>query len=187
MVSKNNVAIAGLINVALLAMSLATTAQVSTTQTAFYVSTSGRAGHVNYDVQLNSDCSPIRTNPVHSYYKKSDGSTRQLDHLEQEGYSITNQSVTGNTVNLTIAALQHYGIEKPITITSSRLPNRTCQTRAFIPINGTPTPLSYVHVEVNRRQLLGQTVGIDILNISLVGSNQQSETVACSSNCHYGL
>ncbi|HEY9597748.1 MAG TPA: DUF4833 domain-containing protein [Cyanophyceae cyanobacterium] len=185
--TKNNLAIVGLMNIILLSASSLSLAESNKTQTVFYVDTSGSTGHVNYDIHLNSDCSPISDNPVYNYYKKSDGSTRQLNNLEQEGYSIASQSVSGKTVNLTIGAFQHHGIEKSIAITTSKLANGTCQTRAFTTINGTQTQLAYAHVEVNRTQILGQTVGVHILNISLVGTNQRSETVACSSNCRYGL
>lgn len=188
MLSKTvNGAIATFTSLALLSISALTFAQTSRTQTIFYVSTSGRNGNVNYSIQLNPDCSPAGNQPVSTYYKNQDGSTRPLNQLEQEGYSISSQSVAGNTINVALGTLQQHGIEKPITITSSRLMNGTCQTGAITSINGTPTQLAYAYVEVNRRQILGQTVGLQVLNISLVGVNQQSETIVCSSNCQYGF
>jgi len=181
----SRLAIAALINSGLLAMSAPSLA--NTTQTVFYVSTSGSTGQVNYDIHLNPDCSPAGATPVYDYHKKADGSIRELNSLEQEGYRIVNQTLSGNSVTLIINAFEDHGIEKPITITSSRLGNGACQSQAFITIDGDRTQLSHAHVDVNRRTMWGQTVGLQILSISLVGLNQQTETIACDANCSYGL
>jgi len=164
-----------------------TLALANSNQTAFYVSTNGRTGRVNYDIHLNSDCSPVSNNPVYTYYKKADGSTRPLSSQEAEGYQISQQSVSGNTINLVLSAFQHYGIERPITITTTRSTTGNCHIQTLTTISGAPTPLAYAHVEVNRRQLLGQTVGVQLLTLSLVGLNQQHETFICQSNCTYGF
>lgn len=181
----SKLAIALLINSGLLAMSIP--ALANTTQIVFYVSTSDSTGQVDYDIHLNPDCSPAGSTPVYDYRKKADGTIRELNSLEQEGYRIVNQTRAGNSVTLIINAFQHYSIEKPITVTTSRLSNGTCQTQAFTSIDGDRTSLSHAHVDVNRRTLWGQTVGLQILSVSLIGTNQQTETIACTSNCSYGL
>ncbi len=183
--SPRKLAIAALINCGLLVMSAPSLANIN--QTVFYVSTSGSTGQVNYDIHLNPDCSPVGATPVYDYHKKADGSIRELNSLEQEGYRIVNQTLSGNSVTLIINAFEDHGIEKPITITSSRLGNGACQSQAFTNIDGDRTQLSHAHVEVNRRTMWGQPVGLEILSISLIGLNQHTETIACSSNCSYGL
>jgi hypothetical protein len=182
--NKDKLTIAGLIN--LLLLSIPSLSLADSTQTIFYVATNGNTGRANYDIRLNSDCSPAPNNPVYVYWKKADGSTRELNSMEQQGYGISNQSVTGNKVSFTINAFQNYGINKPITVTSSRS-SSGCQNQASTTINDVPTQLSHADVKVNRTQLMGVIVGLRILDITLVGANQQSETIACRSNCSYGI
>jgi hypothetical protein len=182
---KRSIAVLGLANAMLLAAP--TLALADNAQTAFYVSSSGDSGRVNYDIRLNPDCSPVGSAPVYYYWRKDDGSTRPLNGMEQIGYGINHQSVSGNTVTLALNAFQDHGITKALTITSSKATNGTCKVQAFTTIDGSSAQLEYAMVQVDRTKILGQTVGLHVLSITLVGADQASETVACSSNCTYGV
>ena len=162
--------------------------QAAGNQTAFYVSSSDSGNQVNYDVRLNSDCTLAPTEAVHSYMLNSDGSTRVLDSLEQEGYGITNQSpLNDNSVSFSLNAFQYYGIEKTVTVASSKDNTGDCNVQAMTTINENQAQLSHLYVDLNRTKVFGITVGVQIFSLTLVGLDQQIETIECHSNCVYGL
>lgn len=155
--------------------------------TVFYISSSDNDSKVHYGIHLNSNCSPVRSNPVYYYWLRSDGSTRQLNSQEENGYGISNQAVSGNTVNLGANGFQRYGDGRPLAIKTSRSSNGSCQAHASTTIRGVSTQLAHSRVLVQRRKILGQTVQARVLGIVLTGSNGSSETMPCSRNCTVGL
>ena len=162
--------------------------QATGDKTAFYVSSSGSGSQVNYDLQLDEDCMPEDADSVDYYMLRSDGSTRELNSMEQEGYGIAEQSpLSNNSLDLQLNVFQQYGIDKTLTISSSRGNTGDCQVRTFTTINNNQSQLSHVYVDVDRTKVFGVTVRIHILSLTLVGLNQQAETIECSVNCVYGL
>jgi hypothetical protein len=155
--------------------------------TVFYVSNNDTSSRVSYGIRLNSNCSPAGSNPVYYYWLRTSGSTRELGSFEQAGYGIANQSISGNNVDLVFRLFQRYGIEKPLTVTSFRSSNGSCEARAFTTINGVRTQLSHAHVQVNSTRVFGQTIGGTVLSIELVSLDQSTEMIPCRSNCTYGI
>lgn len=155
--------------------------------TLFYISNNDNTSQVHYGIRLNSDCSPVEETPIYYYWRRTDGSTRQLKRQEQKGYGISSQLVSGNNVTLAFNAFQRYGLQKSLAITTSRTSNGGCQARAFTSIGGATTQLSHARVQVRSQKLFGETVQIQVQNLTLVGSNQRSETIGCRSNCKHGL
>ncbi|MDJ0707446.1 MAG: DUF4833 domain-containing protein [Leptolyngbyaceae cyanobacterium MO_188.B28] len=157
-------------------------------RTAFYVSSSGSRSQVNYDIQLNEDCNPADAASVDYYMLRSDGSTRELNSMEQEGYGIAEQlPLSNNRLDLRLNVFQQYGIDKTLTISSSKDNTGDCQIKTFTTINDSQSQLSHVYVDVDRTKVLGVTVRIQILSLTLVGLEQQAETITCTENCVYGL
>lgn len=153
----------------------------------FYISNTDTDGKATYGIQLNSNCSPAGSNPVYYYWQRVDGSKRKLSKLEEGGYGISGQSVSGNNVTFRVNAFQKRGIDKPVTITSSRSSNGACQATALTTINGVQTTLSYAHIQGISQKLGGQTVGFTVQNITITASNRKSETIPCRSNCKVGI
>ncbi len=153
----------------------------------FYISNTDTDGRATYGIQLNSNCSPAGTNPVYYYWQRVDGSKRKLSKLEEDGYGTSSQSVSGNKVTFRVNAFQKRGIDKPVTITTSRSNNGACQATALTTINGVQTPLSYAHIQGISKKFLGETVGFTIQNITITASNRKSETITCRSNCTIGI
>ncbi len=153
----------------------------------FYISNTDTDGKATYGIQLNSNCSPAGSNPVYYYWQRVDGSKRKLSKLEEGGYGISGQSVSGNNVTFRVNAFQKRGIDKPVTITSSRSSNGACQATALTTINGVQTTLSYAHIQGISQKFLGETVGFTVQKITITSSNQNSENITCRSNCKIGI
>jgi hypothetical protein len=153
----------------------------------FYISNTDTDGRATYGIQLNSNCSLAGSNPVYYYWQRADGSKRKLSKLEEGAYGISGQSVSGNNVTFKVNAFQKRGIDKPVTITTSRSSNGTCQATALTTINRLQTQLSYAHIQGISKKFLGETVGFTVQKITITSSNQNSETITCRSNCTIGI
>jgi Domain of unknown function (DUF4833) len=157
------------------------------TSSVFYISNNDTDGRATYGVQLNSNCSPSGNNPVYFYWQRADGSKRELSKLEKTAYGISNSSVSGKKVTFSVNAFQKRGIDKPVTITTSRSSSGSCQATALTTIKGVETPLSHAHIQGKSKKIAGETVQFTVQNITITALNQNSETIACRSNCKVGI
>lgn len=156
----------------------------------FYISKNDNANQVHYGIRLNQECAPMGSKPVYVYWKKENGTTRELIQLEQAGYGISSQSVSGQRVDITLNAFQNRGIQKPIAINSVKLNNGRCQASAFTTINGKTVQLSSLQIQLNnisRNPLNGGTIGGTIVNLTLIASTRDREVISCTSDCRFGL
>ncbi|MFL9449597.1 DUF4833 domain-containing protein [Tolypothrix bouteillei VB521301_2] len=153
----------------------------------FYISNSDTDSKVTYGIRLDSNCLPTGSNPVYYYWLRTNGSTRKLNNIEESVYGISSQSSLGNNVTFRINGFQNRGIQNSVAITSSKSNNGGCQSQAFTTINGVQTQLSYAYVQARSKEVAGIPVQFRVLNVTLIGLNQQSETIPCRSNCTIGL
>ncbi len=171
---------------------VASSSSANNVQSIFDVSSNDTDNRVNYGIQLNPDCLIGETNPVYSYVRKANGETRPLNSLEQDVYKISQSVVSNNKVQLVFDSLQSRGLQRPITVTTSKLNDKSCQVSAFTVINDTRTQLVSVYVQVSRTvveiPLVGKkTIGGTLHSIMFIGSNQNKEEIQCPSNCSMGL
>lgn len=158
----------------------------------FNISSNGSGSRVNYGIQLNRDCSISGTNPVYSYVRKGNGEIRPLNSLEQDVYKVSQSVVSNTRVDLVFDSLQSRGVQRPITVTTSRSNDKMCQASAFAIINGIRSQLASINVQINRTvveiPLFGKkTIGGTLRSIMFVGSNQNKEEIQCPSNCSLSL
>jgi hypothetical protein len=156
----------------------------------FYISKSDNQNQVHYGIHLNADCSPKGNNPVYPYWKLANGKTEDLLDLEKPAFDLASQSVSGNVVTLEINGLKNSGIDRPIILKTSRSNNNQCQTQAFIKINQTLRKLSHIHVNlasIIRLPGIDVALGGKVKSLTLIDTNQMKETIACISNCEFGI
>jgi len=161
-------------------------------QSIFDVLSNDTDNRVNYGIRLNTDCLVSGINPVYAYVRKADGETRPLNSLEQNVYQISQSVVSNNKVELVFDSLQSRGVQKPITVTTSKLNDKGCQVSAFTTINGTRTQLVSVYAQISRTVVdipfLGKkTTGGTLHSITFIGPNQNKEEIQCPSDCSMGL
>jgi len=176
----------------LILLFVASSSSANNVQSIFDISSNDTDNRVNYGIKLNPDCSIGETNPVYSYVRKANRETRPLNSLEQDVYKISQSVVSNTKVELVFDSLQSRGLQRPITVTTSKLNDKSCQVSAFTVINGTRTQLLSVYVQISRTvveiPLVGKkTIGGTLHSIMFIGSNQNKEEIQCPSNCSMGL
>ncbi len=159
----------------------------------FHISKNDNGNQVHYGIRLNQNCVPIPNQPVYVYWQKEDGTTRELISLEQSGYGIFSQAVSGAKVDIFLNALHSRGIQKLISFKSVKLNDGRCQASAFTSINGKPMQLTKLDIllsNINRNPFTGGTIGGRIVSLTLIGSTKDGkseEVISCTSDCRFGL
>jgi hypothetical protein len=133
----------------------------------FYIGKSENKNQVHYALQLDERCAPRGAAPVFGYWRNLEKGPSDLSPLlgiEQPAYGIATQSVSGNTVRVTLRALP----ERPIAITA-RKEAGGCSAVASVRINGAEARLRDVWVK------LAWPLGVDHLLVT--GWNQSGQPV----------
>lgn len=156
----------------------------------FHISKNDNGNQVHYGIRLNQNCLPMGNKPVYVYWRKENGATGELMQLEEPGYGIFSQSVSGQRVEIILNAFQNRGIQKLITVRSVKLNNGSCQASAFTRINGKPMQLSRLQIllsNIMRNPFTGGTIGGRLVNLTLISSTTDEEVISCTSDCRFGL
>ncbi len=147
----------------------------------FFISKSDNKNQVHYGVQTNADCSLKAPKPVYPYWKLAIGREEDLLKIEEDAFGIASQSVSGNEVVMEVNGLKGRRISKPIMIRSTQLGSQRCKISAFTKINGKPTRLRKVHIDLTKHSFLSGTVH----SITFYGANQKQEKIDCRYNCSF--
>ncbi len=168
---------------------LETSASANDVPRVFYISKNDNGNQIHYGVKLDQNCLPMGNNPIYVYWVRENGTTGELQKLEQPAYGIYSQSVSGDHVDLILNFFQGRGISKLITVSSARLENGTCQAQAFTSINNRKSQLSIMDIDLTnifRNPFTGSTIGGTVVNINLIGTKGK-EVIPCTSGCRFGI
>jgi hypothetical protein len=149
----------------------------------FFISKSDNGNQVHYGVQTNPDCSLKTAKPVYPYWKLQNGRLEGLEPMEVPAFGIARQSVSGDEVVMEVNGFKSRRISRPIMIRSTPSANQGCQISAFTEINGEPSQLLRVHIDLTRSGFFG--LGGTVHSITFYGANQKQENIVCESNCRF--
>ena len=149
----------------------------------FFVTKSDNGNQVHYGVQVNQDCSLVKSKPAYPYWKLENGRLEGLLSMEVPVFGIASQSVSGSDVVMEINGFRQRGIDKPIMIRSVPGENQGCQIAAFTTINGEAAYLSRIHIDLTRDGFFG--IGGTVYSVTFYGAEQNQEKIVCESNCSF--
>lgn len=132
--------------------------------TVFAVRKSTNENRVDYGIRLDAQCRPRGDEPVFPYFRRSNGSTRDLSFIERTVYGVRGQTVRaeeagGGRVEFRLRALP----DRTIRIVARSVEGR-CDAAAITRVDGRPAVLTDVFVvlsnprRVHHIEVTGRTV-----------------------------
>lgn len=131
--------------------------------TVFAVRKSTNTNQVDYGILLDADCHPRTDEPVVGYFRRGNGTTRELSLIERSLYGVRGQRVTtseaGGTVDFRLRSVS----DRTIRITARRGPNG-CSAHAVTRVGGERSMLTDIYVvvdgprSVDHIEITGRTV-----------------------------
>jgi hypothetical protein len=121
------------------------TAGTSQIPTVFFVSKSQNRNEVHYSMDVNGECRPSASAPVHPYWlmrEKGPGVTEPLLKKECAAYGIKEQQVDGTTVRMQLTALP----SREIYVQTSPTSGGACNSVVTTVIAGSRARLYNIHV-----------------------------------------